>query len=79
MNSIQEHHTKFKEIIKKYNLDTYEKSEEISHYITKHETISVKEFSTIFAMDEKDARIFLSFIHVGIKFKENHLDSIKPK
>lgn len=77
MNSIQEHHNKFREIIKKYNLDSHEKSEEISHYITKNKHISIKEFATIFSMDEKDAEIFLGFIDIGIKFKEKHLDNVK--
>lgn len=38
------------------------------------DTISVKDFVNLFAMDEKDALIFLSYIEKGINFKRKHVD-----
>ncbi len=35
--------------------------------------ISSAEFCHRFGMDEEEARVFLSFISMGIEFKENHL------
>ncbi|MBW3020372.1 hypothetical protein KY334_03670 [Candidatus Woesearchaeota archaeon] len=75
MNSIQEHHNMFKEVIRKYNLDSPEKAEELAHYLVSNNGVSVEEFSKIFAMNEEDAEILLSFILKGIRFKEEHIDA----
>jgi len=74
MDNIQEHHSSFQEIVKKYNLDSEEKASEVAEYVLKHKEIDLKEFSKIFAMTQKDAKIFLGFIIKGIEFKEKHLD-----
>ena len=73
---IKDHTDKYLEIIKKYNLSDDKKAEEISTYLTNDhgKIISAKEFSVLFAMEEKDAEIFLSFIQKGIGFKQAHLD-----
>ena len=74
---IAEHKKKFEKVIEKYNLA--DKAEEVAKYILKHQDVSVKEFSTLFAMEEEDAKVFLSFIDVGIKFKEKHIDNNNSK
>ena len=68
---IKQHAKQFKKIINKYNLDA--KAEEISHFLTKQNSVSAKEFAKLFAMTEKEAVIFLSFIERGIKFREKNL------
>ena len=71
---IYEHKQKFEEVVKKYNLSSEEKSQEIAHYITKNKRVSVKEFATLFAMNQKEAQVFLSFVEKGLKFKEKYVD-----
>lgn len=75
MNSIEEHHKMFKEVIRKYNLDSPEKAEELAHYLVSNNGVSVEEFSNIFAMSQAEAEILLSFILKGISFKEKHIDA----
>ena len=71
-----EHKKKFEEIVRKYKLQETEKAEEIAKYLVKNGggKISLKEFSTLFAMNEEDAKNFLSFIQKGIVFKEEYID-----
>lgn len=64
----------FEKIVKKYNLQDTDKAEEISKFLLSGKKISFKEFAVLFAMDEDEAKIFLSFILKGIEFKENYLD-----
>ena len=68
---IATHKQKFDEVIKRYDLA--EKAEEIANYLTRHKEINSSEFANLFAMDDADARIFLSFIRKGIEFREKHL------
>jgi hypothetical protein len=70
---IPTHKAKFDQIIKKYNLD--QKAEEISTFLTKKHNHNAEEFATLFAMNKEDAHIFLSFVQIGIKFKEKHIDN----
>jgi len=74
MNAI-EHKKEFDKIIEKYNFNEEGKAEELAAYLTKQhgKIISTKEFSTLFAITEDEAKTFLSFIEKGIKFKENNL------
>lgn len=70
---ILEHGEKFNEIIRKYNFDSPEKAEEISDFLTdnkNHDNVSAEEFAKLFAIEEEEAIIFLSFIKKGIEFKE---------
>ncbi len=70
--NIKEHKKKFDEVVKKYNLTTDTKAEEIATFLTSKkngEKISSEEFATLFAMSENDAKIFLTFIEIGLDFK----------
>ena len=73
---LEEHREEFKKIISKYNLMTQDKAEGIAKFLIGSESgnVSVKDFAEKYLMDEHEAYIFLSFIHKGIKFKEDHLD-----
>jgi hypothetical protein len=71
---IENHYKEFMRVIEKYNLSEEDKAEEIAHFLTKHDNISVDEFAKLFAMDEKDALIFLSYIEKGVNFKTKHID-----
>ena len=68
------HKEEFLRIVNKYNLHDEDKAGEITDYIMQKKDIEAKEFARLFAMDEKDAVIFLSWIHKGIRFKEEHID-----
>jgi hypothetical protein len=70
---LEKHKQEFENIIKKYNLSSQEKANEIAIFLTKNE-IDIKEFATLFNMDKEDAIIFLSFIQKGIEYKEKHID-----
>ncbi|MEA2037829.1 MAG: hypothetical protein U9O94_10065 [Nanoarchaeota archaeon] len=73
---ISKHVEEYQKIIKKYNLNSEKKAEEIAEFLTKDsgKNVSPKEFSKLFEMSEKEAEIFLSFIEKGIKFKEDNID-----
>lgn len=72
--NIEEHSKKFEKIVQKYNFDSVEKAEEITNYLTKQKEVSAKEFAGLFAIDQNDADLFLSFISKGIQYKKNHLN-----
>lgn len=76
MEDLAAHRHAFEKIAEKYGLKTPEKANEVADFLTKHhgKELSPKEFSKLFNMDEKDATVFLSFIAIGIKFKEKHID-----
>ena len=69
---IEEHHKQFKEIITKYNLSDELKADKISHYLTNidKQNVSANDFANKFSIKEEEAKIFLSFIEKGLKFKE---------
>ena len=64
----------FEKIVKRYNLEDKDKASEIAKFLTSGKKISFKEFAILFAIEEDDAKTFLSFILKGIEFKENYLD-----
>lgn len=73
---IAEHKKKFDLVVKKYNLTSDTKAEEIATFLTSKkngEKISSEEFATLFAMDEADAKVFLSFIEKGLEFRNSSL------
>lgn len=72
---IEKHRDEFLSIIEKYNLQDADKAEEIAVFLTKTSggKVDSDEFAKSFAMDEYEAKIFLSFIHKGIQFKEKHM------
>lgn len=75
-----EHKQQFDEIIRKYNLDDQQKAEEISCFLTdkkNKDSVSYEEFSKLFLMTKDEAKLFLSFIATGLKFKEDMQSSLK--
>jgi len=74
---LQKHKEEFENIVKKYKLDEQDKAQEIANFLTKGNSISYKEFATLFAMSEDEAKTFLSFIQKGIEYKEEHIDKNK--
>eukprot|EP01126_Amoeba_proteus_P028972 TRINITY_DN2852_c0_g1_i2.p1 TRINITY_DN2852_c0_g1~~TRINITY_DN2852_c0_g1_i2.p1 ORF type:complete len:142 (-),score=27.93 TRINITY_DN2852_c0_g1_i2:313-738(-) len=69
---IVDHHKEFREIIAKYGLD--KQADYISELLTS-DGVDVSEFANKFGMSYDEARAFLAFIDVGIKYKEEHLKS----
>ena len=65
--------TRFQEIIIKYGLNHESKADAIAEYCTAAE-VSVVEFSNKFGMRPDEAKAFLSFINIGVKFKEEVMD-----
>ncbi len=78
MDHIKKHKEAFDKIIQKYGLDEESKASEIADFLTGRDKISAREFAELFAMDEHDAVIFLSWIHKGIRFKEENIDKNAP-
>lgn len=68
---LEEHKRLFEEIVRRYDLQDPQKAEEIAKFLTRKQKVGVEEFATLFAMDVRDARIFLSFIETGIRFREH--------
>jgi aspartokinase len=81
--AIQEtdHHTlhkkEFDRIRKHYKLDSDEKSTEIAEYMTCGETVSAASFAEKFGTSMEEAVVFLEWIQVGVRFKEETLDVAK--
>ncbi|MBD3249909.1 hypothetical protein GF336_07720 [Candidatus Woesearchaeota archaeon] len=68
---------KFKQIIKKYNLE--DKAEEIAEYVTSKEKehFSLKEFAEKFNLEEKDAKHLLETIYKAVEAREKYLKEVK--
>ena len=79
------HKQEFDRIIQHYQLNTEEKSEEIANFLTTQQaqqegaenTVSATEFAEKFGMKMEEAVVFLEWIKVGIKFKEESIDTAK--
>jgi len=72
------HKKAFDAIIEKYNLKTEEKSTEIAELLTSGENmVSAQEFAERFGMDVEEAVVFLEWVKVGVKFKEQAVDVAK--
>ena len=72
----------FDRIIKKYKLDTDEKSSEIAEFLTStneggESNISAPVFAEKFGTTMEEAVVFLEWIKVGVKFKQESLDVAK--
>ena len=70
---ILEHKKKFNRIAKKYGLTRDSKAQEIADFLTSKkngESISSSEFANRFAMDELDAKMFLSYIERELNFQQ---------
>ena len=66
------HRQEFEKVVVKYQFNDKDKAEEIAKYLTRNLNIQIssKEFAILFAMQEEDAVIFLSFIQKGLEFRE---------
>mmetsp|Transcript_132417 Transcript_132417/g.197335 ORF Transcript_132417/g.197335 Transcript_132417/m.197335 type:complete len:134 (+) Transcript_132417:111-512(+) len=73
------HKQEFDRIVKKYKLDSEQQSEQIANFLTKADNSSVSpaEFADKFEMKVEEAVVFLEWIKVGIKFKEETADVAK--
>ncbi|KAA8494548.1 hypothetical protein FVE85_2789 [Porphyridium purpureum] len=74
MRSLELHKQIFNQILDKYDLRSEKRAGEIADYLTNivddKETVSAVDFAEQFGTTESEARIVLSFIMIGIKFKE---------
>mmetsp|Transcript_2961 Transcript_2961/g.5210 ORF Transcript_2961/g.5210 Transcript_2961/m.5210 type:complete len:97 (+) Transcript_2961:80-370(+) len=71
--SLEQHKLAFEAIIEQYGLKEDSKASAIADFLTdnaEQELVSATEFANKFGMNESEARIFLAWIAVGIKFKE---------
>ena len=75
------HKAEFDRIRVKYGLDKADKAEEIADLLTKSSTgeggVSAPAFAERFGMSLEEAVVFLEWIQVGVKFKEETLDVAK--
>ena len=74
------HKKEFDRIIKAYKLDTEEKSEAIAEFLTSKDQdgkVSAPIFAEKFGTTQEEAVVFLEWIKVGIKFKEQSVDAAK--
>jgi hypothetical protein len=73
------HKQEFDRIRKKYQLDSEQQSEKIAEFLTKADSskVSPPEFAEKFGMKMEEAVVFLEWIKVGIKFKEETADVAK--
>jgi len=74
------HKGEFDRIIKKYGLDSEEKATEISEFITSTDSekkVSAQSFADKFGTTPEEAVVFLEWIKVGVKFKEQAIDVAK--
>ena len=71
------HKKAFDAIIEKYNLKTEQKSTEISELLTSGEDVTAPKFAEKFGMDVEEAVVFLEWIKLGVRFKEQAVDVAK--
>jgi len=74
------HKREFDRIRKKYGLDNPAQAEKIADLLANtnaNEGVSAPKFATLFGMTVEEAVVFLEWIKVGIKFKEETLDTAK--
>ncbi|KAG7366501.1 MYND finger domain containing protein [Nitzschia inconspicua] len=78
MHQYELHKKAFDAVIKKYNLQTQEKSTEIAELLTRGtEKVTAPDFAKKFGMDVEEAVVFLEWIKTGVKFKEETIDTAK--
>lgn len=82
-NQMRMHHVAFQEVVKKYGLDSEDKAERLSAFMTfdQHDggTITPSMLEAEFGLTDADAKTFLSWVQVGVKFKQENLDGTKEK
>jgi hypothetical protein len=75
MHQYDLHKKAFDAIIEKYNLKTDEKSTEIAELLTGGgNSVTPQAFAERFHMDLEEAVVFLEWIKVGVKFREQTAD-----
>lgn len=78
MHQYDLHKKAFDAIIEKYNLKTEQRSTEIAELLTSGEnTVSPQAFAERFGMDLEEAVVFLEWIKVGVKFREQTTEMAK--
>ena len=78
MQQYELHKQAFDRIIEKYNLKTEEKSTQIAELLTNGtDGVNAGEFAGKFGMDVQEAIVFLEWIKVGIKFKQEAVDTAR--
>lgn len=74
-NQYELHKKAFDAVIEKYNLKTEEKSTEIAELLTSSsDTVTAPAFAERFGMDVEEAVVFLEWVKLGVKFKEQAVD-----
>ena len=58
----------------KYGLDKPSNAERIANMLADNNGVSAPEFAKMFGMSTPEAVVFLEWIKVGVKFKEETLD-----
>lgn len=76
-NQYELHKKAFDAIIEKYNLKTEQKSTEIAELLTSGSEVTAPKFAAKFGMDVEEAVVFLEWVKVGVKFKEEAVDAAK--
>ncbi len=71
------HKNEFDRIRKKYKLDQDSKAEQIAEFLTKGDSFTPQAFSEKFGTTVEEAIVFLEWIKVGVKFKEESIDVAK--
>ena len=72
------HKQEFDRIRIKYGLDSPSKAEQIADMIAGNQGgVSAPSFAKMFGMSTEEAVVFLEWIKVGVKFKEETLDTAK--
>jgi hypothetical protein len=78
MHQYDLHKKAFDAIIEKYNLKTEQQSTEIAELLTSGEnTVTPQAFAERFGMDLEEAVVFLEWIKVGVKFREQTTEMAK--
>jgi hypothetical protein len=70
------HKQEFDRIIQRYKLNTEEKSSAIAEFLTAGEegSVSAAQFAEKFGTTPEEAVVFLEWIQVGVKFKQQSID-----
>lgn len=76
-NQYELHKKAFDAVIAKYKLNTDAKSTEIAELLTSGTQITAPQFAEKFGMDVEEAVVFLEWVKVGVKFKEQSIDVAK--
>mmetsp|Transcript_23536 Transcript_23536/g.22568 ORF Transcript_23536/g.22568 Transcript_23536/m.22568 type:complete len:138 (-) Transcript_23536:243-656(-) len=71
------HKMEFDRIRKKYGLDQNSKADKVAEFLTSSSSVTPPAFAEKFGTSMEEAVVFLEWIKVGIKFKEESIDVAK--